>query len=305
MAKVKLSRVGLLHLFVVYVVWSSTYLAIRVAVEEGSGFPPFAMGASRLVVAGMVLLAVAYLRKNKIILTVNELLIVSISGFLMWGFSNGLLLWAEQFTKSGLASLLISTTPMWAALLDSIASKKTPPPLLIGSIFLGLLGVGVLMFPALRAEGSTDFVCGLLLVIASVSWAAGSVYQKRNPIAINDTVYAAYQLLIGGCSMLIMSRAAREVSPHPTHYAWLAWGYLIILGSVVAFNSYVIALRKLPINVMMTYSFVNPVLAVALGWLILDENITGRTIVGALLVVLSVLGVFWQQTKTIDSLHPA
>ena len=297
MGKVSLSKIGLIHLSVVYVVWSSTYLAIRVAVEEGSGFPPFTMGASRLVIAGLVLFAFAYLRKNKIIGTARELLTVSISGFLMWGVSNGLLLWAEQYTRSGLASLLISTTPMWAALLDSALAKKTPSPLLVGSIVLGLLGVAVLMFPAFRVGGSTDFISGLLLVGASLSWAAGSVYQKRNPTAIHDTVFAAYQLFVGGCSMFIMSWLTDEPIPHPTHGAWLAWGYLIIFGSVIAFNSYVIALRRLPINVMMTYGFVNPILAVFLGWLILDEKITGLTVAGAVLVVLGVVGVFRQQTK--------
>jgi drug/metabolite transporter (DMT)-like permease len=302
MGKVSLSKIGLVHLVVVYIVWSSTYLAIRVAVEEGSGFPPFAMGASRLVIAGMVLAAFASLRKNRIILSAQELLIVSLSGFLMWGVANGSLVWAEQYTHSGLASLLISTTPMWAALLDSALAKKTPSPLLVGSIVLGLLGVAVLMVPAFRAGSSTNFISGLLIVVASLSWAAGSVYQKRNPVATNDTVVAAYQLFIGGCSMFIMSWLTDEPIPHPTHAAWLAWGYLIVFGSVIAFNSYVIALRRLPINVMMTYGFVNPVLAVFLGWLILSETITGWTIAGAVLVVLGVVGVFWQQTKMSDTI---
>jgi drug/metabolite transporter (DMT)-like permease len=297
MGKVSLSKIGLVHLFVVYVIWSSTYLAIRVAVEEGSGFPPFVMGGSRLVLAGLMLFALASLRKNRLLLTAKELLIVSISGFLTWGVSNALLVWAEQYTHSGLASLLISTTPMWVAFLDSVVSKKAPSPLLVGSIVLGLLGVAVLMFPAFRADGSTDFISGLLIVVASLSWAAGAVYQKRTPTAINDTVFAAYQLVVGGCTFFIMSWLTDEPMPHPTHGAWLAWGYLIVFGSVIAFNSYVIALRRLPINVMMTYGFVNPVLAVFLGWLILTEEITGWTITGAALAVLGVVSVFRQQTK--------
>jgi drug/metabolite transporter (DMT)-like permease len=292
-----LSKNGLFHLFIVYIVWSSTYLAIRVAVGEGSGFPPFAMGASRLAIVGIVLLAFAYIRKNKLIITAKELLIISISSVFLWTGGNGLLLWAEQHTYSGLAALLVSTTPMWAALLDSIFSKKTPSSLLIGSIFLGLGGIAVLIYPSLRAGNSADYISGLLLVGASLCWAAGSVYQKRNPIDVPDTVIAGYQTIIGGCSFLILSLLFNEPTPQPTQNAWLAWGYLIVFGSVFAFTSYVRALRLLPINIMMTYAFVNPVLAVFLGWLILGEKITNWTIAGAALVVLGVFGVFREQQK--------
>lgn len=299
MQKPTLSKNGLFHLFVVYIFWSSTYLAIRVAVSEGSGFPPFAMGASRLTVVGVILLLFAYIRKNKLIITANELLIISISSAFLWTGGNGLLLWAEQHTYSGLAALLVSTTPVWAALLDSVFSKKTPSPLLIGSIFLGLGGVAVLICPSIRAGNSADYVSGLLLVGASFCWAAGSVYQKRNPIDVPDTVVAGYQTIIGGCSFLFLSLLFNEPAPQPTQSAWLAWGYLIIFGSVLAFTSYVKALRQLPINIMMTYAFVNPVLAVFLGWLILSEKITTWTIAGAALVVLGVFGVFREQTKSL------
>jgi drug/metabolite transporter (DMT)-like permease len=296
-AGTSLSKIGLAHLFVVYLLWSSTYLAIRVAVEEGSGFPPFAMGGSRLVLAGLILFALTCLRKDRLLLTFKELSVVSVSGFLMWGLSNGLLIWAEQHTNSGLASLLISTTPMWVALFDSALSKRSPSLFLVGSIFLGLSGVAVLMLPVMRAGDATDFISGLLLVVASLSWAVGTVYQKRNPTTVNDTVFAAYQLFVGGCAYFIASWLLGEPKPHPTPGAWLAWGYLIVFGSVIAFNSYAIALRQLPLNVMMTYSFVNPVLAVVLGWLILGEQITGWTVVGATLVLLGVVGVFRQQTE--------
>jgi drug/metabolite transporter (DMT)-like permease len=181
MGKTNLSKAGLFHLFVVYIIWSSTYLAIRIAVVKGSGFPPFAMVASRLIVAGLILLAYGWIRKNRISISAREFLIISISGIFLWLGGNGLVTWSEQHVQSGLAALLASTTPVWAALLDSILSKKKISPLLISSIFLGLGGVAVLVYPSLAKGNSSDFISGLILVGASISWAVGSVFQKRNP----------------------------------------------------------------------------------------------------------------------------
>jgi drug/metabolite transporter (DMT)-like permease len=293
-----LSRSGLFHLFIIYVIWSSTYLAIRIAVGEGSGFPPFAMGASRLLITGIILLVIAIVRKDKIAITGRELLIITVSGVFLWTGGNGLLIWSEQHVHSGLAALLISTTPIWAALLDAVLSKRRPSAVLFLSLFLGLGGIAVLVYPSLSAHNLSDLISGLILVGGSISWAIGSVIQKRNPLAISDFTLAGYQILIASLTFLIMSLLFNEPVPHPSHNAIWAWGYLIIFGSVIAYSSYVAALRLLPINIMMTYAFVNPVLAVFLGWLILGETITLWTIAGAALVVLSVFGVFKEQVKS-------
>jgi drug/metabolite transporter (DMT)-like permease len=293
-----LSRSGLFHLFIIYVIWSSTYLAIRIAVGEGSGFPPFAMGASRLLITGIILLVIAIVRKDKIAITGRELLIITVSGVFLWTGGNGLLIWSEQHVHSGLAALLISTTPIWAALLDAVLSKRRPSAVLFLSLFLGLGGIAVLVYPSLSAHNLSDLISGLILVGGSISWAIGSVIQKRNPLAISDFTLAGYQILIASLTFLIMSLLFNEPVPQPTHNAILAWGYLIIFGSVIAYSSYVTALRLLPINIMMTYAFVNPVLAVFLGWLILGETITLWTIAGAALVVLSVFGVFKGQAES-------
>jgi drug/metabolite transporter (DMT)-like permease len=159
----------------------------------------------------------------------------------------------------------------------------------------------VLVYPSLAKGNSSDFISGLILVGASISWAVGSVFQKRNSLELSDFVTSGYQLIIASGLFVILSLLFNETLPRPTQSAWLAWGYLIIFGSVFAFSSYVATLRLLPINVMMTYAFVNPVLAVFLGWLILDEKITLWTIAGVALVVLSVSGVFFrEQTKNND-----
>jgi drug/metabolite transporter (DMT)-like permease len=293
-----LSRSGLFHLFIIYVIWSSTYLAIRIAVGEGSGFPPFAMGASRLLITGIIMLLIAVIRKDKITISGRELLIIAVSGVFLWTGGNGLLIWSEQHVHSGLAALLISTTPIWAALLDAVLSRRRPSAVLFLSLFLGLGGIAVLVYPSLSAHNLSDLISGLILVGGSISWAIGSVIQKRNQLAISDFTLAGYQILIASLTFLIMSLLFNEPFPQPTNSAIWAWGYLIIFGSVIAYSSYVTALRLLPINIMMTYAFVNPVLAVFLGWLILGETITLWTVAGAALVVLSVFGVFKEQSKS-------
>jgi drug/metabolite transporter (DMT)-like permease len=292
-----LSKAGLLNLLVVYIVWSSTYLAIRIAVSVGSGFPPFAMGASRMLITGIIMIAIAVILKNKITISGREFLIIAVSGLFLWTGANGLLIWSEQHVHSGLAALLVSTTPIWASLLDSILDKRKPSALLIVSLFCGLGGIAVLIYPSLSVHNSSDFISGLILVGASLSWAIGSVIQKRNPLAISDFTLAGYQTLFASLTFLVLSFIFREPVPNPTQNAWIAWGYLIVFGSVIAYSSYVVALRLLPINVMMTYAFVNPVLAVFLGWFILNEKITLWTVAGAALVVMSVVGVFKEHTE--------
>jgi drug/metabolite transporter (DMT)-like permease len=289
-----LSNAGLLNLLVVYIVWSSTYLAIRVAVAEGSGFPPFSMGASRMLITGIIFLLIAWLRKQRISITGRELIVIAVSGFFLWTGGNGLLIWSEQHVHSGLAALLVSTTPLWVALIEAILARRMLSPLLIMSLFFGLGGIAVLIYPSLSAGNSSDFFSGMILLGASISWAIGSVIQKRNQLNISDFTLAGYQTLIASLTFFILSFLFSEPVAQPTQNAWLAWGYLIIFGSVIAYSSYVSALRLLPINIMMTYAFVNPVLAVFLGWFILGETITLWTIAGATLVVLSVVGVFWE-----------
>jgi drug/metabolite transporter (DMT)-like permease len=287
-----LSNAGLLNLLVVYVVWSSTYLAIRVAVSEGSGFPPFSMGASRMLITGIIFLLIAWLRKQRISITGREFIVVAVSGLFLWTGGNGLLIWSEQHVHSGLAALLVSTTPVWVALIEAIIAGRMLSPLLIMSLFFGLGGIAVLIYPSLSAGNSSDFISGIILLGASISWAIGSVIQKHNPLNISDFTLSGYQTLIASLTFLILSFLFNEPVAHPTQNAWLAWGYLIIFGSVIAYSSYASALRLLPINIMMTYAFVNPVLAVFLGWFILGETITLWTVAGATLVVFSVVGVF-------------
>ncbi|NPV91459.1 MAG: EamA family transporter [Firmicutes bacterium] len=299
-----LSRAGLAHLLVVYIIWSSTYLAIRVAVEEGSGFPPFSMVAVRMFFACAILFVYCFLRGFRLKPTARELMIMGASGALLWVGGNGLVVWAEQHANSGFAALVAASSPIWVALFDSILSKKAPAPLLAGSLLFGFCGLGVLVAPSLLDGGGTDFASGIALLSASVCWGFGSIIQTRYPVNFPSTVISGYQHLVSGFLFLLLAAVFQEPFPHPTSSALLALSYLIVFGSVIAFTSFINVIRLLPINIAMTYSYVNPVLALLLGWWLLDEQITGMTIAGAVMVVVSIVGIFrarYHETATVSA----
>jgi len=287
-----LSPRGLANLFIVYVVWGSTYLAIRLAVRDGAGFAPFILGAVRVLVAGGVLLAWAALRGTRIRLTKAEWGTLAISGLLLWPGANGLVNWAEQRTDSGYAALLVGALPIWAAVLEFILDRRRPSWRLVGALVVGFGGLALLTAPRLAAGGGADPMAILALVGAPITWAMGSILQTRRPVAVSPVVSAAYLHLAGGVGFIFLSLAAREPLPAPSVHAWGALGYLIVAGSILAFTSFVRALRLLPTSVVMTYAYVNPAIAVMLGWAVLGERVTPSILGGMALVLLGVWGVF-------------
>lgn len=287
-----LNRSGLLHLLVVYVVWSSTYLAIRLGVREGSGFTPFVFGALRVSIAGGILLAWSALTGKRLRLSRQELVTLAGSGLLLWLCGNGLVTVAEQRADSGLAALIVASTPIWVALLEAVLNRRLPTRLLVISLFAGTAGIVVLSMPLLLSGVHADVLSWLALLGAAFTWSAGSLLQSRRRPDLAPTVSSGYQLLFGGVGYTIVALLLREPLPHPTTEAWLAWAYLVVFGSIIAFTSYVQALRLLPARIATTYSYVNPILAVVLGWLVLREEITLWTAAGAVLVLAGVAGVF-------------
>jgi len=289
---------GFVYLSVVYLVWGSTYLAIRFGVREGSGFPPFTLGYRRLLLAGAILLVWAWLAGQRVRPNKKELLTLAVSGLLLWTGGNGLVMWAEQHADSSYAALLIGMTPIWVALMESFLDRKWPSRLLVASLLMGATGVGLLSAPRLVTAERANVLALIALLLASLSWGSGTILQQRRPVHLPPRVSSAYQHFFGGSGFVILAFLAREpIAPHPTIAAWLAWGYLVLFGSVIAFTSFLNALRLLPINIVMTYGYVNPVIAVFLGWLILSEPLTGWTIGGTALILLGVAGVFRDRYK--------
>lgn len=282
---------GLLHLAIVYFVWGSTFLGIRVAVQPGGGFPPFTLGASRLLLAGTLLLLLGLIRGQRIIPSRSDLLVLAGSGVLLWGLGNGLVVWAEQQVASGLAALIIGSIPLWTALLDSLIDRRLPEPRVMVWLLVGFAGVGSLSGPLLASGVRADAISLLALFISTITWSLGVILQRRKPVAVGMVVSSAYQHLSGGAFVALAAWVLQEPVASPSTAAWLAWLYLVFFGGL-AFTSYVRTLQLLPINLVMTHAYINPAIAVMLGWLILNETITGWTLAGMSLILLGVWGVF-------------
>jgi drug/metabolite transporter (DMT)-like permease len=291
-------RLAYAALAAVCVIWGTTYLGIRVALEA---VPPALMGAFRWVAAGSLLLAYARLRGHALP-HVGSWGSLAIQGLLMIGFGNGFVNWAEQSVPSGLAAVVIATSPFFMAGVEALRAdgERLSRRALLGLV-LGFVGILVLVWPDLRfsdAQG-TQFVLGLLaLQVACLGWAIGSSYSKRHPHGDSIIGATAVQMIFGGVIMLVVGTLAGEwgrVSLHGRGVAALA--YLTAVGSIGGFVSYVYALKYLPVSTVSIYAYINPLIAVILGALLLNEPFGGRTIVSMAIVFIGVALVKQPSTK--------
>ncbi|MCO5045494.1 MAG: EamA family transporter [Kiritimatiellae bacterium] len=285
---------GLFSLLLVYIIWGSTYLGIRYAVREGSGFPPFSMAALRSIAGGIILLSLALARRERICISLRELGLLSLSAVLLWNGGNGLVTWAEQRAASAFAALVVGATPLYSAIVEAIFERKRPSTALVLSLILGMFGLYILTQPALAEGTQADVWATIALLLAPLSWSVGSSIQRRNPLKLSTLSISGYQQLLGTLGFVLLLTATDEPRPQPTPDAWWAWGYLVLFGSVVGFTAFVHALHTLPTPVVMTYGYVNPVIAIFLGWLFLGEAITPHTVVGTAFILAGVAGVFRQ-----------
>lgn len=290
----------------VYLIWGSTYLGIRFAIDS---MPPLLMAGTRSVLAGAVLLAWARGVRHEPAAPARgwwHALVVG-GGLLLVG--NGGVTLAEQYVPSGLASLLVATVPMWLAVLGWAAGVGARPrPLVWLGLALGLAGVALLAGGPAEAPsgpagqpGHYGLGTGLLLA-ASLTWAATSLYSKKNAIAPTVLVGVGMQMLCGGALLCAASALTGELQTldlaHITPRAWGAWLYLIGAGSLVGFTAYAWLLQAVEPTLVGTYAFVNPVVAVALGWAFAGEHLTAAMGGGAALIVVAVaLVVLGQRPK--------
>jgi len=282
------SKLGLIAvaLAIVYVVWGSTYLAIRVAVEE---MPPLLGMGSRFLVAGALLALVLKLRGVDLRVSRAELAGSALLGLMLPVLGNGFVAIGESSgTPSGVAALLIAAVPLFVTLYRFRAGDRPRPWSLVG-VLLGFIGLAWLVLGG-REQGDVPLVGAAFVLAASAFWAFGSWVQSRLTLPSNAFVITVYEMGTGG-ALMAAAGWIRGESLDPGEYGadtWLAWGYLVVVGSVVAFSAYVWLLANAPIGLVATYAYVNPVVAVFLGWLILSEAVTTAVIVGGLVIVAAV-----------------
>ncbi|MBA2626652.1 MAG: drug/metabolite exporter YedA [Gemmatimonadales bacterium] len=286
------SRIRVLAAFAaIYIIWGSTYLAIRIAIDT---IPPFLMAGMRFVIAGTALYAWARAR-GAAAPERRHWLGAGAIGLLLLAGGNGGVVWAEQRVPTGLAALLVAMVPVWTVLVDWLRPGGERPR---GRVILGLLvgfaGVILLIAPGHIAGGTHVNPLGALALMAgSLSWSIGSVYSKRVTLPRSPQLATAMEMLVGGAGLLVGGSLAGELGRvHPSAISGrsvLAVLYLIVFGSLIAFSAFVWLLRVSTPARVSTYAYVNPAVAVLLGWGFANEPLTPRTLVAAAIIVAAVV----------------
>jgi drug/metabolite transporter (DMT)-like permease len=269
----------------VYVIWGSTYLAIRVLVRT---VPPLLGAGARFVVAGALMLA--FIGPHRALkLGPRELVASALVGTLLAAGGNGLVTVAERDVPSGLAAVLIASVPLWIVVFRAVAHDRIPRRTLVG-VLAGFAGVALLLLPGNRPSG-VSLGPAMVIIGAAASWGFGSFISGSLPLPRDGLVTAGWQRLFGGIVLAIAGAAAGEHVGTPSAESAWAWAYLVGIGSLVAYTSYTWLLRNAPISKVSTYAYVNPVVAVVLGALILGEDVGAVTIAGTAVIVASVAAI--------------
>jgi drug/metabolite transporter (DMT)-like permease len=289
------SRVLIILAFAaVYVIWGSTYLGIRFAIQT---LPPFLMAATRFLIAGSILFIFAISNGTPIRQSFANWRRALIIGGLLLLCGNGGVTWAEKYVPSGFAALLIASEPLWiVAFIWGLSHRRPNAKVLLG-ILIGLAGVGLLVSDGLgRGAGSgakMSLIGGGVVLLSSLAWAGGSVYSNRNPIDAPTSMASAMQMLAGGGLLLLLALVTGDVKRlNLENASWIsigAFAYLTLFGSLVVFTAYSWLLNNVTPARVATYAYVNPVVAVLLGWSIAGEPLTSKMILAAAIIVGSVV----------------
>jgi drug/metabolite transporter (DMT)-like permease len=275
-------------LLTIYIVWGTTYLAIRIGVAS---LPPVLFTGFRWLIAGPILMLFLILRKYKMP-NKNDVLHLGIGGLLLIGGGNGLVVFAEQWVPSGLTALLITTVPFWVVGMEALMpNSKKINILIMAGLLLGLVGVGIIFGSDFKSLFDPSHSLGIVgLILAEVAWSVGTLYSKYKKVSVHPLMGAATQMLVAGIVITIVGLLLGEAGNfHFTSTSFYAFIYLVIAGSLVAYGAYVYAVAHLPISLVATYAYVNPVIALFLGWLILDEKITIWVVLAAFVILAGVM----------------
>jgi drug/metabolite transporter (DMT)-like permease len=289
----------------VYVFWGSTYLAIKIAVEK---IPAAMMGASRFLISGPLMLALCALTGRSIKLSKHDFVRVAAIGILLLTGGNVLLAWSEKYVDSGLAALIVAVVPIWVALIEGFILKGDR---LHGRGWLGLLlgiaGLAILLWPDLRNTSAerAKLLAASVLLFGSLSWTVGSIISRRSKLSIGPFAATGWEMTIAGAANLLISIAIGDLR----ETVWTPRGigailYLVTFGSMVGFTAYIWLLEHVPTPKVATYAYVNPVVAVFLGWLIAGEQLNWYIAGGMVVIVAAVALVTSSKLKHADTVTP-
>ncbi|HYI66256.1 MAG TPA: EamA family transporter [Candidatus Limnocylindrales bacterium] len=294
-------------LLIVYVVWGSTYLGIAIMIET---LPPLLAAGVRYATAGLLMLGalVAYARLRRSAEPIERPTRAHwrsafIIGTLLLLGGNGGVVLAELYIPSGIAAVLIAAMPIWLSLFDAILTRRLPSRLVIGGLMAGIVGVAVLIAPLEEIDAINPIGVGLCL-LAEISWAAGSIYARRAPLPRSALLGTGLEMLAGGLVMVLAGSLLGEIGRTNVEAfslrSLLALAYLIVFGSIVAFTAYTWLLANVPVSTVGTYAYVNPIVAVALGAIILSEPITPRTIIASVLIIGAVVAMVSGRPREVE-----
>jgi drug/metabolite transporter (DMT)-like permease len=273
----------------VYLIWGSTYLALRFAIET---IPVFLMMGSRFALAGALLMLFARAR-GAALPTWKEVRNASIVGALLFLINNGILVWAAQHVPSGVLALLVAAVPMWFALIDWLFNGARPTPPVIVGLLLGVGGLALLISPDSFVGGDEWTIpAAIAVVFGTIAWASGSLLSRRVAMPASTLMSTGMQLFSGGMLLMALDvltgEAQRFSLAQVSTQSALSWMYLFTFGSIIAFSAYTFLLRVTTATRAATYAFVNPVVALFLGWLLGSEVLTERTLLAGGIIVVAV-----------------
>jgi drug/metabolite transporter (DMT)-like permease len=274
----------------IYIVWGSTYLAIRYAVQT---MPPFIMGGARFLVSGALLYVWARHRGAPKPTKLHWRNAIIAGGFLLLG-GNGAVVWAEQFVPSGLTALLVSILPFWLVIIEWVRPpRRRPSGAVLLGLVLGFIGIMVLVGPGnIGGQGDVRPLGALVLILGSLSWAIGSFWSRDAQLPESGLLTTGMEMLGGGALLIIVGVLSGELARfdirHISRASVIGLAYLITFGSLLGFTSYIWLLDKVSPARLGTYAYVNPIVAVLLGWAIAGETLSARTAVAAVIVICAV-----------------
>ncbi|NBN91135.1 MAG: EamA family transporter [Actinobacteria bacterium] len=284
-----------ISLWTVYLIWGSTYFAIAYVIES---MPPLLAMGIRFLLAGLLLSLIIALRngRGELKIAPGELKTSLVMGFLLLGFGIGTVSIAQEFVPSGIVSLIIAALPLWIAIFRTISGERLAKISWLG-LAIGFAGVALLLKPGSitpvnEIANSKLFLFMLLVLLGNVGWALGTFLAPRFPLPKNTLVFTAYEMLAGGISLSLAGFIKGEsISDFldATLSSWLWFAYLIIFGSISAYTAYLWLVANAPVSLTATYAYVNPIIAVALGAIFLDELITSAYAIGGLIILVGVI----------------